>query len=168
MPKSEDHKKKRKIITSPVKLHEAPQLRKVFKHAVATNFNYFPKTYQQQVLKDNSLLRLGMGAVRPSRVLIVARDGSKIIGYIIAAATPNGSGQIYWLYVDPNYRGENLGLGLLSKALRQLEQLGSDKVYLATHDHRPYYARQGFKHLRTDDTFGVKMDIMSYPLKNDF
>lgn len=167
MPSTTDKKTGKSISISRTKPYEAHKLRRVFKHAVASHFNYFPSSYQRQVLKENSFLRLLAGTLRPSRVLIVARYNKNIIGYVIGSGKAGGPGEIYWLYVMPEYRGQNLGLQLLSDSMQELEALKVSAVYLATYEHQAYYARQGFRLQRSDNSYGVPMDIMYYPYKHE-
>jgi hypothetical protein len=55
-------------------------------------------------------------------------------------------------------------LSLLSNVLRRERELGAHSVTLATHDHRRYYERQGFRHVGLQIVDGLEMDIMRYNL----
>lgn len=139
-------------------------LNRLFVQAVRSHFAYFPDDVQDQVIRDHRLLQLAKAILHPQRLVLVARQNGKLVGYAIGSAPKGGSGQLYWLYVDPSCRGQNIGLSLLSRALKQLAQQGANEVVLATHDHRRYYERQGFGFVERRTIDGVPMDIMLFRL----
>jgi ribosomal protein S18 acetylase RimI-like enzyme len=137
-------------------------LRRLFADAVVAHFSYFPAPVQRRVIRDHSLLQLVRAKIDPKRVILVAKSGRQIVGYAIGAAPATGPAQLFWLYVDPNYRGANTGLTLLSRMLRVLASKGASEVSIATHDHRSYYERQGFKYVESKEIDGVNMDILVF------
>lgn len=151
-----------RIEIAPVRLRELPALHRLFASAVVTNFAYFPDDILNRVLKDHSLFNLLRAKIDSRRVLLVARSGSKLIGYAIGAAPATGPAQLFWLYVDPDFRGANTGLSLLSRMLRVLGDRGAKVVSIATHEYRSYYERQGFKFIEKTIVNGVDMDILTF------
>jgi predicted N-acetyltransferase YhbS len=139
-------------------------LNRLFASAVADHFGYFPAAVQRQVIRDHSVPRLVLATIDPKRVILVARHEGKIIGYAIGAAPATGPAQLFWLYVDPGHRGANTGLSLLSRMLKHLAAKGAREVSIATHDHRAYYERQGFKFVEKKLVNGVEMDILVFRL----
>lgn len=129
-----------------------------------THFTYFPEDIQSRVIREHSRTKLLKATINPRRIVLVARRGSQIIGYAIGSAIPGGLGQFYWLYVDPDHRGQNTGLSLLSRMLKLQRQKGSREVMLATYDHRRYYERQGFSFIEQRLVDGVPMAIMTFRL----
>jgi len=154
-----------RIIIVQAAVPHLPPLKRLFAHAVETNFTYFPADVRRGVIADHSLRRLFLAMLDPRRVILIARRGGKIIGYCLGAAPRQGSAQLYWLYVTPEERGSNLGLSLLSRMLKILRSKGAEAVSIATHDHRRYYERQGFKFLENRLIDGVKMDILIFKFK---
>ena len=157
-------------MTKNIEIHEAsilslPALNRLFKSAVEQHFQYFPPSVQQRVIEEHSVWRLTLGAVDPRRVVLVARANRRIVGYAIGAAPKAGPAQLFWLYVEPDHRGKNTGLSLLSRMLKLLGAKGAAEVAIATYDHRRYYERQGFKFLRQAEVDGVTMDILTFKLK---
>jgi ribosomal protein S18 acetylase RimI-like enzyme len=136
----------------------------LFSQAVCKHFSYFPPEVQKSVIKDHSVLKLMLATIDQHRVILVARQRGRIIGYAIGAAPSTGPAQLFWLYVDPDFRGANTGLSLLSRMLRHLQAKGARVVSIATHDHRSYYERQGFKYVKKTIVNGVKMDILNFRL----
>ena len=151
-----------KIVIAPASPVSLFSLQHLFATAVGTHFSYFPLEVQKRVIKDHSVFRLILATIDPHRVILVARQHGKIIGYAIGAAPSTGPAQLFWLYVDPDFRGANTGLSLLSRMLRHLQAKGAKVVSIATHDHRAYYERQGFKYVKKTIVNGVKMDILNF------
>ena len=152
------------IEITPLRLWEAHRARRVFVDALLNHFDYFEPAYKQTVLAQNSYLRMAMGALRPSRLLLVAKHEGRIMGYIIGSVPADKHAQIYWLYVDPACRGENVGLGLLSRLLKSMAALGATEATLVTHGYTKYYARQGFKLIQKVKQGGVDAYVLTYPL----
>ncbi len=152
------------IVIAPATVLSLFPLHRLFAEAVVTHFSYFPAEVQKRVIKDHSVYKLMLATVDQHRVILVARKRGKIIGYAIGAAPRTGPAQLFWLYVDPDFRGANTGLSLLSRMLRHLQAMGARVVSIATHDHRLYYERQGFKHVKKTIVNGVKMDILNFRL----
>ena len=86
------------------------------------------------------------------------------MGYAIGSRTSKEA-YLYWLYVAPDIRGQNVGLRLLSQVCREMERRNVDSLTLVTHDHRNYYQRQGFKYQDSRELHGVKMDVMQLSLR---
>jgi GNAT superfamily N-acetyltransferase len=142
-----------------------PALNRLFVNAVHNHFQYFPEQVRTRVIRDHSIPRLTLAAVDPRRVLLVAKSDRRIVGYAIGAKPATGPAQIYWLYVEPDHRGSNIGLSLLSRMIKVLGAKGAAEVAIATHDHRRYYERQGFKWLSNTFIDGVEMDILTFKVK---
>jgi len=162
MPPSEDSMP---IRVAPLRLRQAREAHSVFTDALMNHFTYFDAGYKQKVLAENSLAKMMRGVFRPSRLLLVAQHGDRIIGYVIASVPRNGNGQVYWLFVNPDYRGQNIGLMLLSRALRIMAAKGAHTATLITHDHAKYYARQGFRLIKQVSEGSAMHYILSYDLR---
>ena len=154
-----------KIVISEARLHQLPALNRLFVGAVHKHFGYFPSDVRSRVIHDHSLLRLILASADRRRVVLVARAGRRIVGYAIGASPSIGPAQLFWLYVEPDHRGANTGLSLLSRMIKLLGTKGAEVVSIATHDHRRYYERQGFKFVRKTVVDGVKMDILIFKVK---
>jgi ribosomal protein S18 acetylase RimI-like enzyme len=135
---------------------------RLFAHAVEAHFTYFPPAVRERVIREHSLSKLLLATVDPRRVVLIARSGHRIVGYCIGAVPTSGPAQMYWLYVEPDSRGANIGLSLLSRMLKLLANRGAKEISLATHDHRRYYERQGFKFRQKTMVDGVEMDILTF------
>jgi predicted N-acetyltransferase YhbS len=139
-----------------------PALNRLFTSAVEEHFSYFPSSVRRRVIREHSVSNLLKASLDSHRVVLVAYQDGKLIGYCLGAAPKSGPSQIYWLFVDPWYRGGNIGLNLLSKTIKILAEKGAQTISIATHDHRRYYERQGFKFVRHTTQDGVKLDILAF------
>jgi ribosomal protein S18 acetylase RimI-like enzyme len=139
-----------------------PALSRLFAYAVRSNFAYFSDAVQDRVIRDHAVPRLMLAWVDPRRILLTARRRGEIVGYAIGAVPAHGPAQLFWLYVSPDHRGANIGLSLLSRMLKIQAAKGARDISLATHDHRRYYERQGFKFSHRATVDGVDMDILTF------
>ena len=153
-----------KIVIKRLPVSRLNDLHRLFAAAVRTSFTYFDDEVQTRTIRDHSPRRLLQAVINPRRIVLSAWRGDELMGYAIGSVPRDGSGQLYWLYVAPSGRGSNTGLALLSRLLRRERELGAHSVTLATHDHRHYYERQGFRYLENRLVEGLPMDIMRYPL----
>ncbi len=153
-----------KIVIAPASAASLFDLHRLFASAVETHFSYFPPAVRRRVITDHSVLKLALATIDTRRVILLARSGKEIIGYAIGAAPSSGPAQLFWLYVDPEHRGANTGLSLLSRMLKHLQAKGADVVSIATHEHRSYYERQGFKFVKKTIVDDVEMDILTFRL----
>lgn len=148
----------------PMSLRDIVETRRVFVDAVENHFEYLDPQYRKEVLRSNSLLHLALSAVRPRRYVLVSKHRGRIVGYVIGSAPRDGRAQIYWLFVDPSLRGSNIGLKLLSRILKLIEQSGATEAVLITHSYAKYYMRQGFKLVDTVKRGDVEEYILSFPM----
>lgn len=153
---------KRDTLIQDIKPQQIGQLRRLFQRAVKEDFNYFPTTYQKQVLEDNNWPHLVIAALKPSRIMLGAYHAGQMIGYLIAGINGDDRGKIYWLYVSPEGRGQKLGQALLEHSLEQMRRRGMRRVSLVTHNYANYYAKLGFSPDKAEELYGVDMKVMSY------
>lgn len=147
-----------------MRLRDAAETHRVFVDAVQHHFDYFDESYRTEILRKNSLVRLALAGIRSRRIVLIAKHRQKIVGYVIASAPKDGNAQIYWLFVNPTLRGSNIGLRLLSRALKLIELAGAKEAVLITHNYASYYARQGFEQRETRKRGKVEEHILAYRL----
>jgi predicted N-acetyltransferase YhbS len=153
------------VVITEASVLSLPALSRLFAKAVHEQFNYFSDSVQAEVVKEHSVPKLYLAVFDSRRVVLIAKLGERVIGYAIGAAPKVGPAQLFWLYVEPDQRGNRLGLSLLSRMLKTLGDKGARTVSIATHDHRRYYERQGFQFLKNTLVDGVDMDILTFKIR---
>jgi len=148
-------------ITSP-SLADIVALRRLFRIALQIDFQYFPAGYAKEIGAQNSMLHLALGRYQRDRLLLVAKRRGHLIGYAIGSLTPQGSGELYWLYVDRPERRRKVGVQLLQAAIKELRRRGASSITLVTYDLKDYYERQGFQHRGKQHIHGLDLDVMEY------
>lgn len=89
-------------------------------------------------------LELVDDAIRDSRgtgyAVLVADDGSALLGYVCFGPTPltEGTYDLYWIAVDPRYRGRGVGRALHDALLAELRGCGARLVRLETSSQDSY------------------------------
>jgi GNAT superfamily N-acetyltransferase len=149
-------------ITSP-SLTDIVALRRLFRIALQIDFQYFPAAYAKEIGAQNNLLHLALGRYQRDRVILVAKRAGHLIGYAIGSLTPQGGGELYWLYVDRPERRRKVGVQLLHAAIHELRRRGAGSINLVTYDLKDYYARQGFHYRGQQHIHGLDLDVMEYP-----
>jgi ribosomal protein S18 acetylase RimI-like enzyme len=135
---------------------------RMFAGAVTQHFSYFPAAYQAELIRGHRPLKLARAALDPRRILLTAHHKRRLVGYAVGASPADGRAQLFWLYVDPTFRGGNTGLKLLSRLIKIAAKKGAREVVLVTRDYSDYYRRQGFTPLGRRQVDGVEMDVMSF------
>jgi ribosomal protein S18 acetylase RimI-like enzyme len=93
-------------------------------------------------------------------MLIGLWSDDSLVGYIIGATRPGeDSGDIFWLYVEPEHRGRGLGADLLMESVGWLQQKGLKSVELVTYDHAEFYKKHNFNLERVAKGFIGGQDV---------
>jgi GNAT superfamily N-acetyltransferase len=143
-------------------LSALPALGKLFARAVDQHFTYIAEPVRAKVKRNHSFAQLLRARADRRRVLLTASYEGRIIGYAIGAAPKEGPAQLFWLYVEPEYRRFGVGRALLKAMVQTLISRGARTIAVATYDHRDFYAHQGFTFVRSTPIDGVKMDVLKY------
>lgn len=151
------------IRIEPPSLRDLVPLRRLFVVALRQDFTYFPADYVTEINRQNNLLRLALAQRRRGRVMQVAKYDGQVIGYALGSLTPEGNGELYWLYVNPAARQRGIGNRLLEAGTGELLAKGARRVTLVTYNLKDYYLRHGFHHRGTQHIHGLDLDVMEYP-----
>lgn len=143
----------------PLKIREIPALHRQFVDAIHGSFAYIEAPYSQKIRQENSPARLLLAYIHPRRVVLVGKSGDELTGYAIGAVK-KGRATLYWLYVAPQHRGQQLGLALLQAFEDTSKSLGGISVGLSTYDHQSYYSDLGYKKVKEERLHGKPMKIM--------
>ncbi len=142
-----------------------PRLRRLFKQAVETDFNYFPAYYQRRVLNQNTVPKLLVASVRPTRAMFGVHLSGQLNGFVIGNMPGDRTGQIHWLYTAPHHRSQGLGGLLLNRILDYFREYGCTRAVLVTHNFQSYYAKRGFVLDKVSREFErIDMHLMSLNL----
>ena len=148
-----------KVRIQPVRVKHLPALERQFRRAAHGSFSYLPPNDMRDIIHQNRLSQLTIGKFHPNRIVLTAHRDGDLLGYAIGSVE-KGSANLYWLYVEPELRGQNLGLKLLSSLRKEAQRKGAKELVLATYDHQKFYARQGFQLVDERHLHGVDMKIM--------
>jgi len=146
----------------PLRWRDVNTLHHLFVAALDTDFAYIDQRHRDIIKRQNSRRRLLAASSKHDRMIFLAWQEDKIVGYVIAGLAPNDSSNIDWLYIRPGLRGANIGLRLLSRAMRALIEHGAKNITLVTYTYTDYYARQGFRVLGRMTSDGIEQDLMRY------
>jgi ribosomal protein S18 acetylase RimI-like enzyme len=82
------------------------------------------------------------------KVLLVADQGGQVVGFSDAIITGDGTGEVLWLHVDPDYRGEDIGRRLFERTRDELADAGGTalhgRVLADNAGGNVFYEEQGF------------------------
>ncbi|MDQ6833097.1 MAG: GNAT family N-acetyltransferase [Chloroflexota bacterium] len=92
---------------------------------------------------------LAVANAKPSRTIVVARDGAQTIGVIILALIEwSGDAHLRFLAVDPAYRNRGIGAALVTWARETATAAGMRRLYVDTSHNNvrgmQFYIRHGF------------------------
>ena len=160
------HKKHLQVAIVPLKPSDIASLKRLFLHALETDFHYFPYEYRHLIARQNRHRHLLTAYLSKNRVIFLAKQDQQLVGYIIAGMLPDGQGYVYWLYVDPTARGEKIGVKLVQRTVEALREKGAGKVTLVTYNFDKYYLKLGFEYSGTQEIHGVTLHEMTYTYRN--
>ena len=120
---------------------------------------YFGSTYEEEILDSKLMFEMYIKIDSPDHVMFGAFDGERLIGITgfnrMARKRAMHRGEVVQVYVEPNYRGQNIGEKLIRSVLEYAFRLdGIEQVQLSViagnQKAITLYEKLGFK------TFGVQ------------
>jgi ribosomal protein S18 acetylase RimI-like enzyme len=147
------------IIIRKLQPHESAIYREVRLACLKNVPEYFGSTYEEEVLNPKFFFEKYIETASPDHVMFGAFDGERLIGITgfnrMARQRASHRGELVQVYVDSNYRGQNIGEKVLRQALEyafsldgieqvQLSVIASNKIAIKL------YEKLGFR------TFGVQ------------
>jgi ribosomal protein S18 acetylase RimI-like enzyme len=145
-----------------VPIRHTKSLNKLFNYALISDFGYFNNSYLETVSRANRPLKLATAIIHPSRLVLGVYNSSGLVGYSISTIQPNQTAYLFWLYINPNLRGEGIGKQLLNDTESHLLAKKVTLLELVTHNQAEFYLRQGFEknQVLPDYLAGVDMYAM--------
>ena len=147
------------IMIRKLQPHESATYREVRLACLKNAPDYFGSTYEEEVVNPKFFFETYIETASPDHVMFGAFDEERLIGITgfnrMARQRASHRGELVQVYVDSNYRGQNIGEKLLRQALDyafhlegieqvQLSVIASNKTAIKL------YEKLGFK------TFGVQ------------
>lgn len=108
--------------------------------------------------------------IRNGRNVLVAEEGTDLVGFcFIGESAETGWGEVYAIYVHPDFWGDGYGRRLLEAAEHELSQLGFTRALLWVLEPngraRTFYERQGWtlgKPIRIEEIGGAQVNEVRY------
>lgn len=147
------------IIIRKLQPHEAAIYREVRLACLKNVPQYFGSTYEEEVLNPKFMFETFIENGSPDHVMFGAFDGERLIGITgfnrMARQRAMHRGEVVQVYVDANYRGQNIGEKLIRHVLEYAFTLdGIEQIQLSVIAGNQaaikVYEKVGFK------TFGVQ------------
>lgn len=112
-------------------------------------FSYYPKKAQIYNKKYWSQERLSDYLFKNSRLLLIAKDGQRPVGYLIGKYYSSGNSSILWLGVLPEFRGKGVGGRLVRFWEKWAVKKGAKRLRTSTanFDNERFYTNLGFAKL---------------------
>lgn len=146
-----------------IPVHHGGRLHYLFDRALEQDFAYFSPAYRQNVRYTNSRLKMQIGTIHPKRLFLGLYNNGELNGYSISSVQPGMQAFLYWLYIAPDMRKQQLGNTLLHETEAHLKTRKVDTISLITHNQQRFYERNDYilNKILTEVDAGVDMYLMS-------
>ncbi|MHB9288208.1 GNAT family N-acetyltransferase [Halobacteriales archaeon Cl-PHB] len=142
---------------------DRPAIRDVARRSLQTSYSLDPKAiigaveewYDENRLKD--MLNDG------NKLLLVADHDDQVVAFSDSVITGDGTGELLWLHVDPDYRGEGISKDLFDATRANLADKGGEtlhgRVLADNAGGNVFYERQGLSKVGEEE---VEIDGTPY------
>lgn len=132
-----------KLTIRPAKFSDLLQLGRMAKDAASSDYSIYSLRQQQVIAKRNGAMALLRALAGQSRPVLVAEQG-KIVGVLAGVSDIDSVAIVNWLYVSPEYRGQQVAQKLL-KAFEIQLPANVHKMMVWTEIAGDYYQKLGWK-----------------------
>lgn len=136
------------IIYKEIQISELPKIKHLWESLNQLHLEdsvYFTEHYKQFTFEKRSARWMDFN---DENILILIAEAEVPVGYCISTRGMNNEGEIDSLYVDPEYRGKNIGKELTLRSLNWLKSNNCHPIRLAvSYGHESvlgFYKRIGF------------------------
>lgn len=133
------------IIIEKLKKNDAPLLAATFQKAILGDFKHYPKNAVDKFIEIWSEKYFN----KRKKVVVIAKNDSKIVGFVIGRKQwlDSGVGEIEWVWVNKNHRNKGVARKMLENAEKIYRDSGHHKVELTADSPKTWeiYKRFGFK-----------------------
>lgn len=115
---------------------------RLFKKIINEDFGAYPEKMRLDSCKARNIKK-GLGA---KKVILVAKNKAKIVGFLIGVSQPSGLGFINWLAVKKESRGLGIGNSLIQTWQKKAKAMGCHKLCAETSNlkNKTFYEKMGF------------------------
>jgi ribosomal protein S18 acetylase RimI-like enzyme len=128
--------------------NDRPAIRDVARRSLQASYSLEPKAIIGAIEEwyDESRLRDILND--DTKTLLVAERDGQVVGFSDSIVTGSGTGEVLWLHVDPDYRGEEVGRRLFERTREELAGAGgttlNGRVLADNASGNAFYESQGF------------------------
>jgi len=110
------------------KANDRPAIRDVARRSMQTSYSLDPKAIIGAIEEWYDENRLRNMLEDDDKVLLVAVVDDQVVGFSDSVVTGENTAEILWLHIDPDYRGEDIGLDLYKATQNHLASLGASNL----------------------------------------
>jgi len=127
---------------------DRPAIRDVARRSLQTSYSLEPKAIIGAIEEWYDENRLKDMLNDTEKILLVADRDGQVIAFSDSVITGDGTGEVLWLHVDPDYRGEDVGQHLFERTREELAEAGGTtlkgRVLADNAGGNVFYEEQGF------------------------
>jgi ribosomal protein S18 acetylase RimI-like enzyme len=142
-----------RITVRPAVRADAPAIGAVFDAAVRAGWTYLGDLVHDPMFTPGDWDRVVADHAPPNVLVVAEHDTDGIVGF---TAVHPGDGEMFLLFVHPDYSGRGIGRTLLTAAHDSLRAASCHEAFLLTHEHNErallFYAAAGYHPDGTDRT----------------
>jgi ribosomal protein S18 acetylase RimI-like enzyme len=132
----------------PARPGDRPAIRDIARRSLQASYSLGPKAIISAVEEWYDENRLKEMLEDDDKLLLVVERDDQVIAFSDSIVTGDGTGELLWLHVDPDYRGGDVGQRLFEATRERLDETGASHVHgrvLADNaGGNVFYERQGF------------------------
>jgi ribosomal protein S18 acetylase RimI-like enzyme len=147
----------------PAEPADRPAIRDIARRSLQASYSLDPQAIISAIEEWYDEDRLEATLADEDRLLLVVEDEGQLVAFSESVCSPDDTGTLLWLHVDPAHRSQGIASDLLDETRVQLQEMGSDHLQgrvLADNDAgNTFYADRGFEKVGTEE---VEIDGRGY------
>jgi ribosomal protein S18 acetylase RimI-like enzyme/ribosomal protein S27AE len=109
-------------------LSDAEAIRAVARRSLEASYTLSPQTIEGAVTQWYADDTLAEKLEDGDRLVLVAERDGEVVGFTESQIVEDGEGDLLWLHVDPDFRGEGIGKSLFGATRDRLTDIGADRL----------------------------------------
>jgi ribosomal protein S18 acetylase RimI-like enzyme len=110
------------------KANDRPAIRDVARRSMQASYSLDPKAIVGAIEEWYDENRLRNMLEDDDKVLLVAAVDDQVVGFSDSVVTGDNTAEVLWLHIDPDYRGEDIGIDLFKATRNHLANLGASNL----------------------------------------